>query len=141
MLQTIVRRIKQEIPVWRIAALPGIALILIIIFIRLSGSLQFLEWMLLDTFLRMRPDEPVDEKVVIVGINEKDIQKIGSYPIPDGEIAALIDKIQSYNPTVIGLDIFKNIAVEPGTKELRQVFKGYKNKRFLPQHGEKIHFL
>ena len=127
MLHKIVHKIKHEIPIWRGAALPGIALILIVIFVRLSGSLQLLEWMLLDTFLKMRPSEPIDKEVVIVGIDENDIQKIGKYPIPDREIAALIEKIQSYKPIAIGLDIFKDIPVEPGSKELRQVFKKSKN--------------
>ncbi|MEB3218469.1 MAG: CHASE2 domain-containing protein [Nostocales cyanobacterium 94392] len=127
MLRKITRIIKNEISIWRSAALPGIGLILIIILIRLSGSLQDLEWMLLDTFLKMRPSEPVDEKVVIVGINEDDIKKIGKYPIPDREIASLLEKIQSYQPSVIGLDIFKDIPVEPGSKELHQVFKKSKN--------------
>ncbi|WP_414624184.1 CHASE2 domain-containing protein [Calothrix sp. CCY 0018] len=127
MLQKIVHRIKHEIPIWRGAALPGIALILIVIFIRLNGSLQVLEWMLLDTFLKMRPSEPVDKEVVIIGINETDIKEIGKYPIPDREIATLIEKIQSYKPIAIGLDLFKDIPVEPGSKELRQVFKNNKN--------------
>ena len=127
MLQKITRIIKHEIPIWRIAAIPGIALILIVIIARLSGSLQFLEWMLLDTFLRIRPDEPVDEKIVLIGINEQDIKKIGLYPIPDGEIAELIKKIQSYKPRIIGLDIFKNVPVKPGSKELRKVFKENKD--------------
>ncbi len=127
MLQEISQKVKKEIPIWRIAALPGIALIFIIIILRLSGSLQFLEWMLLDSFLKMRPGEPMDEKVVIVGINESDIKKIGRYPIPDKEIAALLKKIQSYKPRAIGLDIFKDIPVDPGSKELRQVFKENKN--------------
>jgi CHASE2 domain-containing sensor protein len=127
MLQRIKRTIKNEIPIWRIAAIPGIILILVVIFARLSGSLQFLEWMLLDTFLRMRPDEPVNEQVVIVGINEDDIQKIGRYPIPDKEIAGLINKIQDYKPRAIGLDIFKNVPVEPGSKELGRVFQENKN--------------
>ncbi|MGB3642657.1 MAG: CHASE2 domain-containing protein [Rivularia sp. (in: cyanobacteria)] len=123
MLERIKRTIKNEIPIWRIAAIPGIILIIVVVIARLSGSLQFLEWMLLDTFLRMRPDQPVNEKVVIVGINEDDIQKIGRYPIPDGEIAELINKIQAYKPRVIGLDIFKNVPIEPGSEELRQVFQ------------------
>ena len=127
MLQRIKRTIKNEIPIWRIAAIPGIILIIIVVFARLSGSLQFLEWMLLDAFLRMRPDEPVNEKVVIVGINENDIQKIGRYPIPDGEIAELINKIEAYKPRVIGLDIFKNVPIEPGSEELRQLFEENKN--------------
>lgn len=121
------RTIKNEISLWRIAAIPGIALILIVIIVRLSGSLQVLEWMFLDTFLRMRPAEPRDEKIVIIGINEEDIHKIGRYPIPDGEIAALIKKIHSYKPRIIGLDIFKDIPTEPGSKELRKVFKEKKD--------------
>ena len=127
MLERIKRTIKNEIPIWRIAAIPGIILIIIVVFARLSGSLQFLELMLLDAFLRMRPDEPVNEKVVIVGINEDDIQKIGRYPIPDGEIAELINKIQAYKPIIIGLDIFKNVPIEPGSEELRQLFEENKN--------------
>ncbi|MGF1673908.1 MAG: CHASE2 domain-containing protein [Rivularia sp. (in: cyanobacteria)] len=127
MLQRLTQRMKHEVSIWRSAALPGIGLILMIIFLRLSGSLQFLEWMLFDSFLKMRPSEPVDEEVVIVGINEDDIQKIGKYPIPDREIASLIEKIQSYEPSVIGLDIFKDIPVEPGSKELHQVLKNSKN--------------
>ena len=127
MLQKIARIIKQEIPIWRIAAIPGFAIIFIVIIARLSGSLQFLEWMLFDTFLRMRPNEPIDEKIVIIGINETDIEKIGSYPIPDAEIATLIRKIQSDKPRIIGLDLFKNVPVEPGSEKLIQIFKENKN--------------
>lgn len=127
MLQKFTKIIKDEISIWRVAAIPGIALILIVIIARLSGSLQVLEWMLLDTFLSLRPSEPIDEEVVIVGINEEDIEKIGKYPIPDREIAKLIKNIQSYEPTVIGLDIFKNISIEPGGEELRQIFKESQN--------------
>lgn len=127
MWRKLTRTIKKEISIWRIAAIPGIALILIVIIVRLSGSLQVLEWMSLDTFLRMRPSEPIDEKIVIIGINEEDIRKIGQYPIPDGEIAALIKKIHSYKPRVIGLDIFKDIPVEPGYQELDKVFQENKD--------------
>lgn len=126
MLQKFSRKIKDEIYIWRIAAIPGIVLVLIIVIARLIGSLQFAEWMLLDTFLRIRPAEPVDEKVIIVGINEEDITKV-KYPIPDREIAALIKKIQKHKPRIIGLDFFKNVPVEPGSQELRKVFQENKN--------------
>ncbi|KST69893.1 sensor histidine kinase [Mastigocoleus testarum] len=127
MLQKVIKIIKDEIPIWRAASIPGIVIILIVIIARFSGSLQFPEWMLFDTFLKMRPHEPIDEKIVIVGINEKDIEKIGRYPIPDSEIAELIKKISNYKPRIIGLDIFKNVPVEPGSNQLSQVFKETKN--------------
>lgn len=123
MFRQIVRLVKHEIPIWRIAAIPGILLVFIVIFARLSGSLQILEWMLFDIFLRTRPHESLDREIVIVGINEDDIQKIGRYPIPDIEIANLIEKIQSYKPRVIGLDIFKNVPIDSGSNTLNQIFK------------------
>ena len=123
MLRKLTRTIKDEISIWRLAAIPGIALIFMVIIARLTGSLQVLEWMFFDTFLRMRPSELIDERIVIIGINEEDIKQIGRYPIPDAEIAALIKEIHSYKPRIIGLDIFKDIPVEPGNKELRKVLK------------------
>jgi len=53
----------------------------VIILLRLSGSLQFLEWVTFDSFVGARPLEPIDQRVVIVGINEEDIQQINDYPI------------------------------------------------------------
>ena len=86
-----------------------------------------MEWVTLDSFLRLRPSEPIDERVVIVGINEEDIQGIRNYPIPDREIAKLLRTVQKYQPRVIGLDIVRDIPVEPGHTELVAAFKDIKN--------------
>jgi CHASE2 domain-containing sensor protein len=86
-----------------------------------------IEWVTLDSFLRLRPSEPIDERVVIVGINEEDIQGIRNYPIPDREIAKLLRTLQKYHPRVIGLDIVRNIPVEPGHAELVAAFQDIKN--------------
>lgn len=121
------RKIKKEIAIWRTGALPGLAVLAIVISARLNGFLQPLELMALDNFLRLRPAEPIDDRITIIGINEDDITKAQTYPIPDQEIAALLRKIQNYKPTVIGLDLVRNLPVEPGHKELVDVFKKSKN--------------
>ncbi len=121
------RRIKEEIAIWRVGVLPGTAVIGLVTIVRLTGLLQSLEWLALDTFLRLRPEESVDERIVIVGINEVDIRSVGAYPIPDREIAALIRTLQKYQPRVIGLDIVRDLPVEPGHAELSAVFKESKN--------------
>lgn len=94
---------------------------------RLTGSLQFFEWVALDNFLRLRPAEPMDERIVIVGIDEGDIQQIRTYPIPDQDIAELLRLLQNYQPNVIGLDIFRDLPVEPGHAKLVEVFRESKN--------------
>ncbi len=120
-------KVKEEAAIWRVGALPGIAVIGLVVFARLSGSLQGLEWTALDQFLRWRPAEPVDHRIIIVGINEADIRRIGSYPIPDRTIAALLRKLQAYEPAVIGLDIFRDLPVEPGHTDLVKAFQTIKN--------------
>jgi CHASE2 domain-containing sensor protein len=121
------RRIKEEIAIWRVGVLPGIAVLGLVIIARLTGTLQFLEWLALDSFLRLRPSEPVDERIVIVGINEADIRSVGGYPIPDREIATLLRILQTYSPRAIGLDIVRDLPVEPGHAQLVAAFKDIKN--------------
>ena len=71
--------------------------------------------------------EPMDERIVIVGITEEDIQRARTYPIPDREIADLLKRLQTYQTTAIGLDIVRDIPVEPGHAELTSVFRSSKN--------------
>ncbi|MBV6627718.1 MAG: CHASE2 domain-containing protein [Rivularia sp. (in: Bacteria)] len=98
-----------------------------VLLIRMTGGLQPLELMFLDTMLRWRAKEQFDERVVIVGIDEKDINFIGQYPIPDGKIAELLTKLLSLKPRAIGLDLFKNVPVNPGSEKLASVLQENSN--------------
>jgi CHASE2 domain-containing sensor protein len=69
----------------------------------------------------------MDERIAIVGITEEDIQRAKTYPIPDREIADLLKRLQDYQPIAIGLDIVRDILVEPGHAELTSVFRSSKN--------------
>lgn len=123
MSRRIWNRIRQEFGLWLQAAPPGIMVLFMVILIRITGGMQSWEWMLFDKILYLRPVEKLDERVVIVGIDEKDIEWVKQYPIPDEKIAELLTKLETYKPLAIGLDIFKNVPVEPGGKELAQVLQ------------------
>ncbi|MHC5748092.1 MAG: CHASE2 domain-containing protein [Nostoc sp.] len=127
MKRRIWNRICQEFGLWSLAAPPGIIVLVVVILIRITGGMQSWEWMLLDTMLRLRPLEKRDERVVIVGIDEKDIEWVKQYPIPDEKIAELLTKLETYKPLAIGLDIFKNVPVEPGGEQLGQVLRSNSN--------------
>lgn len=127
MLSSIWSFLRKEFTIWSVGTLPGIAAIGLVILVRLTGSLQLIEWVTLDSFLCLRPDEPIDERVVIVGIDEEDIRRVGTYPIPDREIALLLRTLQKYQPRAIGLDIVRDIPVEPGHAELVAAFKDIKH--------------
>jgi len=138
------RKIQAEIAIWSVGALPGLAIIGLVVVVRLAGTLQSIEWMALDKLLRLRPSEVIDERIVIVGINEADIRSLGTYPIPDRELAILLRKLPTYRPRVIGLDIIRDLPVELGHAELATVFRNSKNliaiekvlpERIAPQVG------
>ncbi len=117
------KTIRNGIAAWRHVALPGAIIIGLVTATRLTGILQWLEWKAFDQGLRLRPAEAVDERILIVGINEADIQRTGTYPIPDGTIAALLKKLQADQPAVIGLDIVRDLPVQPGHTALVEAFK------------------
>ncbi|MBE9031241.1 adenylate/guanylate cyclase domain-containing protein [filamentous cyanobacterium LEGE 11480] len=90
---------------------------------RAMGVLQPLEWMAYDEFVKLSPKQTIDERILIVGINEQDLQKLSQYPMDDATLAALLTKLKQGKPTAIGLDIFRDFPVAPGSEQLIQLFK------------------
>ncbi|MGD1943249.1 MAG: CHASE2 domain-containing protein [Leptolyngbyaceae cyanobacterium] len=107
---------------WQRQLFPGVTVIVLVVVLRLLGMLQAVEWEALDSFLRWRPAEPTDQRLLIVGINESDIQQVGTYPIPDAKLAALMTQLQKSEPRAIGLDVYRDFPVEPGYADLVEVF-------------------
>ncbi|MCL6434799.1 MAG: CHASE2 domain-containing protein [Leptolyngbyaceae cyanobacterium HOT.MB2.61] len=100
------KSLKEAISNWRVWALPGTVVIGLVVAARLLGSLEGLELLAFDTFLRLRPAEPEDDRIVLIGIDEADLQKTG-YPIPEQELISLLNTLQTYKPAVIGLHIYQ----------------------------------
>ncbi|MBW4613082.1 MAG: CHASE2 domain-containing protein [Desmonostoc vinosum HA7617-LM4] len=98
-----------------------------VLILRAIGLLQSLELAALDQFFRLRPNEPPEERITIVVIDESYLNKVGSWPIPDKKIAQLLQKLKVAKPRAIGLDIYRNLPVEPGNKELRDAYKSMPN--------------
>jgi adenylate cyclase len=91
------------------------------------GWFQWLEWAALDRLFQTRPNEPLDERIVIVGVTEADIRKYQEYPFSDELLAELLEKIKAQSPKVIGLDLFRDIAVGSGKERLEAIFKSTPN--------------
>ncbi|MEH2168221.1 MAG: CHASE2 domain-containing protein [Nostoc sp.] len=91
------------------------------------GLLQSLELAALDQFFRLRPNEPPEERITIVVIDETYINEVRSWPIPDANIAQLLQKLNVYKPRAIGLDIYRDLPVKPGNQELRNAYNSMPN--------------
>ncbi|TAE50613.1 MAG: CHASE2 domain-containing protein, partial [Oscillatoriales cyanobacterium] len=97
-----------------------------VILLRWLGFLQALEWAAFDRFVRWRPPEPMDSRIVIIEINEADLQKYG-YPISDAVLAQLLQKLHAGKPRAIGLDVYRDLPTQPGNAELVKTFKTIPN--------------
>ncbi|MEH2055053.1 MAG: CHASE2 domain-containing protein [Nostoc sp.] len=98
-----------------------------IMLLHFMGLLQSLELAALDQFFRLRPNEPPEDRITIVVIDEAYLNEVRSWPIPDKKIAQLLQKLNVHKPLAIGLDIYRNLPVEFGNQELRNAYKSMPN--------------
>ena len=119
--------LKQLLWQWRGVWITAPSITGLVILVRFVGLLQFWEWAAFDQYMRWRPPEPIDNRIAIVGIDEADVREVGQSMIPDAVYAQLIQKLRAMHPRAIGLDVFRDLPVEPGHQQLVQVFASTPN--------------
>ena len=93
-----------------------------IIGLRSTGSLESLELTAYDWYVRLQPEVPeLDSRIVLIEINESDQNEAG-WPLTDATVAKVLEILSRYHPRAIGLDIYRDIPVLPGSKELNTIF-------------------
>ncbi|MCC5636888.1 adenylate/guanylate cyclase domain-containing protein [Nostoc sp. CHAB 5844] len=120
-------KLKPQIWQWRgvLFAVPSVTAL--VIGLRFTGWLQLMELVALDRFFQLRPSEPVDSRIVIVEINEADVRKQTQWPMSDAALASLLKQIKQQKPRAIGLDIYRDLPVNPGHQALVKVFESTPN--------------
>ena len=94
-----------------------------VILLRFTGLLQGMEWTMLDRFFQARPPARIDPRIAIITIDEPDIRRVGQYPLPDRVLVQAIGTLKAYKPRVIGLDLYRDLPVEPGHQALVELYK------------------
>ena len=94
-----------------------------VIAVRLTGLLQSWELATYDYMIRLRPPEPRDDRIVIVTIDDTDLRRIGKYPIPDAQLAKLLQILRTAGSAAIGLDVYRDLPIEPGHRALQQAYE------------------
>lgn len=120
-------KLKQLLCPWRGVWIAAPSITALVLLVRTIGLLQPWELAVFDQYMRMRPLEPPDDRIAIVGIDEADLRYVGKSMIPDGIYAKLLKKLKAMQPRAIGLDIYRDLPVEPGHQELVEVFRSTPN--------------
>jgi adenylate cyclase len=102
----------------RAICLAAITVTAFVLGIRHLGGLQPLEVAAFDVMLRLRPDAGVDDRLLVVEINEADIAQLKEWPASDRVVAQLLQQLQRHQPTAIGLDLVRDNPNPPGYQEL-----------------------
>lgn len=118
---------RSKIWQWRFVLMTAPTVALVVIAGNFFGWFQLLEWAAMDRFFRWRSVEATEPRIAIVGIDESDISAIGQWPMPDIHLAQLIDKISAQKPAAIGLDIYRDLPVEPGHAQWLKVMRSTPN--------------
>lgn len=125
--QTSSKRIKISKKSNLIAPAVAIAIVnLLTVAGTILGIFSNIELFLLDRHFKLRGTEQ-NEDITLVTVDEKDIARIGKYPIPDRLMARVLDNLNQHGPAVIGIDIYRDIPAPPGNQELLAAFEKYEN--------------
>lgn len=80
-----------------------------VIALRQIGMLEASELSAYDHLVQARQDDEFDDRVLVVGINETDIQRRNEFPLQDGTLAQLLETLLESDPRAIGIDIARDV--------------------------------
>lgn len=132
-------QLKRQIWQWRGVLITAPSMTALIIALRFTGLLQLLELAALDQLFVVRPTEPSDSRIAIIEINESDVRELGArgqWPLPDAVLARVLENIKKQEPQAIGLDLYRDLPVQPGHQNLVKVFETTPNLIGVQKVGE-----
>lgn len=91
--------------------------------LRSLGTFQVWELQAFDFMMNHRLAEDPDDRIIIIGIDENDIERSQNAAVSDEMLADVIEAVKAQNPAVIGLDFFRNVPRDQGYERLQQTFR------------------
>ncbi|MDY6901471.1 MAG: CHASE2 domain-containing protein [Cyanobacteriota bacterium] len=100
--------------------------------IRYLGILQPFELKAFDQLMQLRPSEIPDSRLLVVTVTEEDVRSQSEKPpgvsLSDKSLSQVLEKLESYQPAAIGLDIYRDYAVDNNYPKLT---KQMQDSRFV----------
>jgi len=90
---------------------------------RVSGGLQFLDLATWDLFISLKTFHATpSDRLVVVAVTEADIASLGTWPLTDETLNRALDVIDAEGARVIGLDMYRDTPIPPGSEQLAATF-------------------
>ena len=105
-----------------VSILAGVLGALSVLGIRSTTILEPVELTVYDWLIQSRRGlEGADPRIVLIAVTEQDILRQGRWPITDAILVEALTRLVQFQPRAIGLDIYRDIPVEPGHTDLNRV--------------------
>ncbi|NEQ45170.1 MAG: CHASE2 domain-containing protein [Leptolyngbya sp. SIOISBB] len=108
---------KQQRRPWR-QAIAALMVTAIVLTIRQLGGWVPIELWLHDQWVQRQPPPPVDDRLLVVEITEADLMRLQQTTPSDAILAEVITTLQTHDPQVIGLDLYRDIPQGEGHAQL-----------------------
>ncbi len=105
-----------------ISVLVSALVVLGVLGLRRAGGLESVELATYDWYIRLQPKATKsDSRIVLIAITESDIGRMGRWPLSDATLEQVLVNLVQSRPRAIGLDIFRDVPVSPGSDKLNAV--------------------
>ncbi len=96
----------------------------LVMFAREHGWMQQVELLVYDKARVAWSHPEANQRVMLIGMTEADIQR-WHYPFSDEVLAQLLERLAAWQPRVIGVDIYRDMPVPPGTDRLTALLQSH----------------
>ncbi len=109
-------QLAERLRGWKVAVAAGLSCAAVVLGGRFLGGLEVLELKAYDYFLRSRPPESLDERILIITNTEADISArpntTSNRSVSDETLSDVLARLDELNPQMVGLDIYLEGAVK-----------------------------
>lgn len=120
----------------------SVAATLSVIGVRGLGVLQAWELQAFDRMMQLRPQEEQDGRLLIVTVTEEDFQlsdqKDRKGSLSDKALVRVLEKLETFKPRAIGLDIFRDFPVSPTQVDLATRLRNWDNFFAICQVSDRV---
>jgi adenylate cyclase len=116
---------RARVSVGVVAAIASLTAAGLVLAARRAGWIERLELVAFDTqqrWLSRWTSSGTSSRVALVTVTEADIQRLGNYPLSDATLALAIERLEASGARAIGVDIYRDIPVPPGSDALAERF-------------------
>lgn len=128
---------RSYTPNFRTVMAASVAVAVLMSGVRHLGWLQPLELKAYDQMMQLRPDEGLDDRILVVAVTEDDLRddinaqhskQRGWFSLSDVRLVRLLKEIKKYQPRAIGLDMYRDLPIDAKPNaDLEKLFQENEN--------------